>query len=163
MGLPSTASELVAGAGISSHSSPAMSILRRKKGHSDNNNSRDSCASADEIGTGEDLSTAAATSSIGKARRLRELGVDNVEEVGFENSIHTLSATPLRRPRRHRRRISSWLSFKSWSFVILLDLPFGVALVGVEVTSDLCRIRSYSAALRELVGVSGAVTAPGPR
>ncbi len=132
----SSTAAAVEGAGISSHSALAISSLRRKNGQSDASKSRDSRASADEIGTGEDFNTAAATSSTGKARRLRVLGRADVEPEGFENNIQTLSATPLKRPSKHRRRISSWLSFINCSLVIPAVLPLGVPLVGVAGVMD---------------------------
>ena len=42
-------------------------------------------------------------------------------------------------------------------------LPFDIAFVGVAVTMERWRIRSYNAARRELEGVCGAVIASGPR
>ena len=74
--------------------------------------------------------------------------------------IHTLSATPESRPRRQRRRISSWLSLSSWS--LDMDAPVGLAFVGVF-CRERCRMRSYRAWRRELVGVWGTVCASGPR
>lgn len=70
-------------AGISSHSSPPTSIGRRKNGQSFARSSSDSCASALEIGTGEDLRTATAISDTGIARRLRTV----VEPPGLEKSL----------------------------------------------------------------------------
>ena len=87
----------------------------------------DSFASAVEMGTGDDLTIAAMTSVIGKARRFLP-GVNDVPVVGLEKSlsfflecknrseeratyIQMLSATPPRRPSKHRRLISSWLIF----------------------------------------------------
>lgn len=67
--------EAVVGAGISSHSSPAISKSLRKKGHKLVRRPRDSWASAEEMGTGEDFTTARATSDVGRARRLRVVGV----------------------------------------------------------------------------------------
>ena len=58
-------------AGISSHSCPSISKGLRKSGHRRVNIARDSCASAVDIGTGDDFRTAAATSEAGRARRLR--------------------------------------------------------------------------------------------
>ena len=68
------------------------------------------------------------------------------EPAGLEKSIHTLSATPLKRPSKHRRRISSCESLSNAS----LDMPGlgvrfllkGLALVGVAVVNERCRIRS---------------------
>jgi hypothetical protein len=158
------------GAGISSHSSAPTSIRRTKNGHSVTSRSIDSRASALDIGTGDDLTTAETTSGTGSARRLRAgVELDEEAEEGVEKSIHTLSATPSSRPRRHRRRISSWESLRSASLVrpvrgvegVVWRLK-GFGLVGVAV-SDRCRMRSHKAARRELVGVSGAVDAPDPR
>lgn len=102
---PSPLSALLVGAGISSHSSFPMFIFRRKKGHSVVSIVIDSLASLAEIGTGEDLTIAVATSEVRNAFRFRD-GVD-MDPVGLENNIHTLSATPSSRPRRQRRLISS--------------------------------------------------------
>ena len=85
--LPDAASAGTAGAGISNHSSPAMSALLRKNGQSETSSRSDSCASASEIGTGEDLMTAAATSDEGSMRRFRIVGVIVLEPTGDENSL----------------------------------------------------------------------------
>jgi hypothetical protein len=77
---------VLVGAGISSHSSPAISISFRKKGQRLVRRLRDSWASADEIGTGEDFTTASATSDVGKARRLRAAGV-MLDPTGEEKSL----------------------------------------------------------------------------
>lgn len=92
--------------GISSHSLPAISRGRRKNGQSVVSNLSDSFASRVDIGTGEDLMIAAATSDVGRALRLRIVGVE-VGPTGAEKSIQALSATPPKRPSRQRRRISS--------------------------------------------------------
>ena len=47
----------------------------------------DSCASASESGTGDDLMIAAATSGCGIARRLRALGVAEVDPAGLEKNL----------------------------------------------------------------------------
>ena len=112
-------------AGISSHASPPMVSSLTKKGQSPARIERDSFASADEIGTGDDFMTAVATSDAGRARRLRPLGVRAEPVAGVEKSlnnepitreqeqwetkthIQTLSATPPRRPSKQRRLISS--------------------------------------------------------
>jgi len=88
VGLPSAfvVSEAEVGAGISSHSSPAMSISLRKNGQRLERRWRDSWASADEIGTGEDFTMASATSDVGKARRLRAVGV-MFDPAGEEKSL----------------------------------------------------------------------------
>ena len=76
----------VAGAGISSHSSPEKFSCFKKNGHSLMSIARDSFASAAEIGTGEDLIMAAMTSEVGSARRFR-VGVDEPQVGGFEKSL----------------------------------------------------------------------------
>lgn len=79
-----------AGAGISSHSSPETFSSRRKKGHIFVSILSDSCASAVESGTGEDFTTAAATSDAGMARRLRVARVAVAPPAGFEKYLwHT--------------------------------------------------------------------------
>jgi len=103
----STLSEAVASdAGISSHSTPAMLSCLRKKGHRFVRIVRDSFASAEDIGTGEDFTIAVATSEAGSARRFLVVGVEE-DPTGVENNIQTLSATPPNRPNKHRRLISS--------------------------------------------------------
>ena len=62
-------------AGISSQSSPPMSISFKKNGQRLVRRLRDSCASAEEIGTGDDFTIACTTSDVGRARRLRAVGV----------------------------------------------------------------------------------------
>ena len=74
-------------AGISSHSSPEISILFKKNGHSSESIVTDSFASAVEMGTGDDLMTAAITSLAGRQRRFRPEGVDVDPVVGFENNL----------------------------------------------------------------------------
>lgn len=107
LALPAVALSVWAGAGISYQSSPAIPALLRKNGQREDSSWRDSFASAVEMGTGELLRTAAATSDAGIMRRLRIVGVIVLAPTGVENSIQTLSATPLNRPNRHRRRTSS--------------------------------------------------------
>ena|SRR5882762_10370593 len=90
-GLPSTLSVAepevaVVGAGISTHSSPPMFISFRKNGQRLVRRLRDSWASADEIGTGEDFTIASTTSDVGRARRLRAAGVA-LDPVGEEKSL----------------------------------------------------------------------------
>jgi len=92
--------------GISSHSLPAISRGRRKNGQRLVSSLSDSFASRVDIGTGEDLMIAAATSEVGRTLRLRIVGVE-VGPTGAEKSIQALSATPPKRPSRQRRRISS--------------------------------------------------------
>lgn len=65
----------VVGAGISNHSSPSISISLRKNGHRLVRRPSDSCASAKEIGTWEDLTTASATSDFGRQRRFLGDGI----------------------------------------------------------------------------------------
>lgn len=72
--------------GISSHSCPVITSFFKKKGHSLTKRLSDSSASATEMGTGEDLITAAATSDAGKVRRLRA-PVMPEEFAGFENNL----------------------------------------------------------------------------
>lgn len=89
MGLPLSSgveTEVDVGAGISSHSFPAMFNCLRKNGQSLVKITRDSFASAEEIGTGEDLITAVATSDAGNARRFRVVGVA-VADAGVEKSL----------------------------------------------------------------------------
>lgn len=76
----------VVGAGISNHSTPAISMSLMKNGHRLVRRPRDSCASAEEIGTGEDLTIASATSNFGKARRFLADGVV-LEPTGDEKSL----------------------------------------------------------------------------
>lgn len=70
-----TASAAGAGLGISSHSSPVIFNDLRKKGQRSVNISKDSMASDMDIGMGEDLMTALATSVVGNALLLRCVGV----------------------------------------------------------------------------------------
>jgi hypothetical protein len=72
--------------GISSHSFPAISRGRRKNGQSVVSSLSDSFASRVDIGTGEDLMIAAATSEVGRALRLRMVGVE-VGPTGAEKSL----------------------------------------------------------------------------
>jgi len=72
--------------GISSHSLPAISRGRRKNGQSVVSSFNDSLASRVDIGTGEDLITAAATSEAGRTLRLRVVGVE-VGPTGAEKSL----------------------------------------------------------------------------
>ncbi len=76
-----------AGAGISSHSSPETLSSRRKNGHIFVSIPSDSCASARESGTGDDLMTMAATSDAGIARRLRAVGAAVAPPTGFEKYL----------------------------------------------------------------------------
>ena len=114
----------VEGAGISSHSAPDISSFLRKNGHNLMSIVMDSFASAVEIGTGEDLTTAVMTSFKGRALRLRE-GVEEPPPAGLEKSlefravgnldhlrscsthIQILSAMPARRPNKHLRLMAS--------------------------------------------------------
>jgi len=82
---------VLAVAGISSHSSPEISILFKKNGQSSESIIIDSFASAVEMGTGDDLMTAAITSLAGRQRRFRPEGVDVDPVVGFENNLTGLS------------------------------------------------------------------------
>ncbi len=67
---------------------PEMFSLFRKNGHSFNSISKDSLASAADMGTGEDLMTAFTTSDIGNARRFLFEGVDvDDPETGPENNL----------------------------------------------------------------------------
>ena len=72
--------------GISIHSSPDILSFFTKNGQSLINIEMDSFASAVEMGTGDDLTIAAITSVIGKARRFL-LGVNDVPAVGLEKSL----------------------------------------------------------------------------
>ena len=83
-GVEATAAELEDG--ISIHSSPDIFNFFRKNGQSLINIDMDSFASAVEMGTGDDLTIAAMTSVIGKARRFL-LGVNDVPVVGLEKSL----------------------------------------------------------------------------
>ena len=74
-------------AGISNHSSPAMLSSFTKKGQSFVSMESDSLASADEMGTGEDLITAVTTSGVGNARRFRVVGVVDEPATGAEKSL----------------------------------------------------------------------------
>jgi len=47
---------------------------------------RDWVASADDIGTGDDFTTAVTTSDVGRARRFRAVGVD-IDPTGVEKSL----------------------------------------------------------------------------
>lgn len=75
-------------AGISSHSSPCMSSLFKKNGQSFTRRDSDSFASATEMGTCEDCTTATATSEAGNARRFLP-GVAKLPLVGAENFLRT--------------------------------------------------------------------------
>lgn len=63
-----------------------MSISLRKNGQSVVSRLSDSWASAEEMGTGEDLTIARATSEVGNARRLRAVGVE-LDPTGDEKSL----------------------------------------------------------------------------
>jgi hypothetical protein len=73
--------------GISSQASPAMVSSLMKNGHSFARIEMDSFASAEEIGTGDDLMIAVATSDVGNARRFRAVGVVEEPVVGVEKSL----------------------------------------------------------------------------
>jgi len=73
-------------AGISNHSSPWMSSLFKKNGQSLTRRASDSFASAAEMGTCEDCTTAIATSEAGNARRFLP-GVAKLPLVGAENFL----------------------------------------------------------------------------
>lgn len=60
-----------------------------KNGHSFAKMERDSFASAEEIGTGDDLIIAVATSDVGNARRFRAVGVVEEPGVGVEKSLES--------------------------------------------------------------------------
>lgn len=89
VGLPSTPDAVVVAfaAGISSHSAPAMLSSLMKNGQSLASILKDSLASAVEMGTGDDLMIAVATSEVGKARRLRLVGVAEEPVAGVEKSL----------------------------------------------------------------------------
>lgn len=91
VGLSSTPDAMVDafGAGISSHSAPAMVSSLTKNGHSLARMLKDSLASAVEIGTGDDLMIAVATSEDGRARRLRLVGVAEEPAAGVEKSLQS--------------------------------------------------------------------------
>jgi hypothetical protein len=76
----------VTDAGISSHSPFDTSSFLRKKGHSVMSMVIDSFASAVEMATGEDFTTAVMTSAKGRALRFRE-GVEDPPVVGLEKSL----------------------------------------------------------------------------
>ena len=73
--------------GISSQASPAMVSSFKKNGHNFARMERDSFASAEDIGTGDDLMIAVATSDVGSARRFRAVGVAEEPGVGVEKSL----------------------------------------------------------------------------
>lgn len=87
--------------GISSHSLPAISKGRRKNGQSVVSSFSDSLASRDDIGTGEDLMIAAATSEVGRTLRLRVVGVE-LGPTGAEKSL----LNSFKREVNKRRRIA---------------------------------------------------------
>jgi hypothetical protein len=60
-----------------------------KNGHSFARIERDSFASAEDIGTGDDLMIAVATSDVGSARRFRAVGVAEEPDVGVEKSLES--------------------------------------------------------------------------
>jgi len=134
--------DAIAVAGISNHSSPPISTDFKKNGHSECSIWIDSCTSAAEIGTGEDLMMAGIASDTGSAFRLFAEGLAVIACAGEVKSIQILSAIPPSRPRRHLRRVSSWPSFKSSSF----DMPaFDMrTLLGVEGGCDSERLRIRS-------------------
>jgi hypothetical protein len=97
-------------AGISSHSSPPITFVLRKKGQSSQSMTKLSIASASEMGTVDDLTTAVTTS-------LRSIALLFLTEVvardpaplvpADENNIHTASAIVPSLPSVHRLRSSS--------------------------------------------------------
>lgn len=89
VGLVSTCAAVLE-AGISSQASPAMVSSFRKNGHSFARMESDSFASADEIGTGDDLMIAVATSDVGNVRRFRAVGVAEEPVVGIEKSLESI-------------------------------------------------------------------------
>ena len=118
---------------------------------------------------------ASATSVAGYARLFLPDGVPEAPVTGFEKSlagekaksqlirrlgnlgestyIQTLSATPPSRPRRQRRRISSWLIFNIWSRVrvpCVTSLPNDL---DGDAVKERWRTRSYKACLRDVEGV----------
>jgi hypothetical protein len=97
-------------AGISNHSSPPITLVLRKKGHSSQSITRLSIASASEMGTVEDLTTAVTTSLRSSALLFlaEVVANDPVPLVpAEEKSIHTASAIVPNLPRVHRLRSSS--------------------------------------------------------
>ena len=87
---PSISAEgAVIGVGISNHSSPSIFISLRKNGHRLVRRPRDSCASANEIGTGDDLTTASATSDFGRVRRFLADGIVQ-EPTGDEKRLRQI-------------------------------------------------------------------------
>lgn len=147
---------LAAKLGISNQSSPAIRSCVRKKGQSSLSITRLSCASAMDMGTGDDLTMEGTTSAMGRAFRFLdlELGVPGTEEAGAVKSIQTLSAIPGSRPKRHRRRVSSRSSFAICSRVITVPSAWTLFFLGDRLR-DLSRTRSYRAWRRAVVGVSG--------
>lgn len=75
--------------GISSQASPAMVSSLRKNGHNFASIERDSFASAEEIGIGDDLTITVATSEVGNVRRFRAVGVAEEPAVGVEKSLQS--------------------------------------------------------------------------
>lgn len=80
---------LAAKLGISNQSSPAIRSCVRKKGQSSLSITRLSCASAMDMGTGDDLTMEGTTSAMGRAFRFLdlELGVPGTEEAGAVKSL----------------------------------------------------------------------------
>lgn len=85
-GLPSELPE--DGAGISSHASPPMVSCFKKKGHSFASIASESAASAEDIGTGDDLTMAGFTSDMGSARRLRTVEDEVDPSAGVEKILY---------------------------------------------------------------------------
>jgi hypothetical protein len=75
--------------GISSQASPAMVSSFMKNGHNFARIERDSFASAEDIGTGDDLMIAVATSDVGNVRRFRDVRVVEEVVVGVEKSLES--------------------------------------------------------------------------
>lgn len=67
---------------------------------------RESTASADEMGTGEDLMTAVVTSESGRARRLRRDGDADVPAAGDENSLQSWASEGLIKEKMVRKLTS---------------------------------------------------------
>ena len=97
-------------AGISNHSSPPIILALRKKGQSSQSITRLSIASASEMGTLEDLTTAVTTSLLSNALLfLAEVVASDPAPLvpAEENNIQTASAIVPNRPNVHLLRSSS--------------------------------------------------------
>lgn len=97
-------------AGISNHSSPPITFALRKKGHRSQSITRLSIASASEMGTLEDLTTAVTTSLLSNALLfLVEVVANDPTPLvpAEENNIQTASAIVPSRPNVHLLRSSS--------------------------------------------------------